>query len=289
MWHGLFPPRALTSLQTLEQPAYRLAVQVCNSTADKLTRHVSQYFTEIIVTEREDDFTEIRTAHELIKRLYHSCPTVLPTVIPQLEEELQAEDLQLRLIVTQVLGEMFADQVGGLELTKKYPSTWNVWLKRKNDRAPAVRLKFVEAAQALLGSPQEQRDAIEEAFAAKLLDPDDKVRAAVCRVYAQLDYETALHHVKADQLRAVAGRGVDKKVRRVAPLCPPYPPHLCLACCTGGSAAGAGKALCPGLPRNVSVVFIQLIKQQSTMGYTAKIKTPPPFCSSGGSPMNCFK
>jgi len=45
----------------------------------------------------------------------------------------------------------------------------------------------------------------------KLLDPDDKVRAAVCRVYSQLDYETALHHVSEGQLRAVAGRGMDKK------------------------------------------------------------------------------
>ncbi|KAJ7145311.1 armadillo-type protein [Mycena crocata] len=195
----------------IEQPAYRLAVQVCNSTADKLTRHVSQYFTEIIIQERDDDFSEIRDAHELIKRLWHSCPAVLPTVIPQLEEELQAEELQLRLIVTQVLGEMFADKSGGLDLTKQYPSTWTVWLKRRNDKSPAVRLKFVEGARVLLGSVPEQRDPVEEALAAKLLDPDDKVRAAVCRVYSHLDYETALHHVKTDQLRAVAGRGVDKK------------------------------------------------------------------------------
>ncbi|KAJ7619999.1 hypothetical protein DFH06DRAFT_1341826 [Mycena polygramma] len=141
----------------LEQPAYRLAVQVCNSTVDKLMRHVSQYFTEIIVAERDDNLTDIKTAHELIKRLSHSCPTILPTVIPLLQEELQAEDLQLRLIVTQT-------------------------------------------GRALFRSPPEQRDAVEEALASKLFDPDDK-----------LDYETALHHVKAEQLRAVAGRGLDKK------------------------------------------------------------------------------
>ncbi|KAJ7096724.1 armadillo-type protein [Mycena belliarum] len=213
------PPEVLDTILTqfmnkntrADKSPYNLAVQVCNATADKLTRSVSQYFTEIIVSEPSDDFNEIRTAHELIKRLYHSCPAVLATVIPQLEEELQAEEIQLRLIVTQVLAEMFADSSGGVELTRKYPSTWNMWLKRKNDKAPAVRLKFVEGARALLGSTPEQRDAVEEALEAKLLDPDDKVRAAVCRVYAQLDYETALHHVKADQLRAVAGRGLDKK------------------------------------------------------------------------------
>jgi sister-chromatid-cohesion protein PDS5 len=46
----------------------------------------------------------------------------------------------------------------------------------------------------------------------KILDPDEKVRAATCKVYSQIDYETALHHVSENQLRAVAGRSLDKKV-----------------------------------------------------------------------------
>lgn len=51
-----------------------------------------------------------------------------------------------------------------------------------------------------------------ETLRLKLLDPDEKVRAAVCRIYSQLDYEMALHHASEAQLRAVAGRGLDKKV-----------------------------------------------------------------------------
>ena len=52
-----------------------------------------------------------------------------------------------------------------------------------------------------------------ESLLAKLLDPDEKVRAAACKLYGQLDYETALHHVSERQLRAVSDRGADKKVR----------------------------------------------------------------------------
>ena len=51
-----------------------------------------------------------------------------------------------------------------------------------------------------------------DALSAKLLDPDEKVRAAVCRLYSQLEYEVALHHVSESQWRAVAERGLDKKV-----------------------------------------------------------------------------
>ncbi|KAF8067855.1 armadillo-type protein [Lyophyllum atratum] len=195
----------------IEQAGYRLAVQVCNATADKLQRHVCQYFTDIIVANsRDEDFSEIRTAHELIKRLNHSCPALLHSVIPQLEEELRVEEVALRLIATQVLGEMFADK-SGAELVKKYQTTWNAWVLRKNDKSVAVRLRFVEATKGLLVNPFEERGVVEDSLRSKFLDPDEKVRAAVCKVYGQLDYESALHHVSESQLRALAERGVDKK------------------------------------------------------------------------------
>ncbi|KAH7882429.1 armadillo-type protein [Phlebopus sp. FC_14] len=183
----------------MDQPAYRLAVQVCNATADKLQRHVCQYFTDIIVTNSQDlesdsDFEEIRTAHELVKQLSRSCPSLLHSVIPQLEEELRVEEVQVRLIATQALGEMFSEK-GGADLVKKYPTTWNVWLMRKNDKAAAITGKRLKAKVLRL----------------KFLDPDEKVRAAVCKVYSQIDYETALHYVSEAQLRAVAGRGMDKR------------------------------------------------------------------------------
>ncbi|GBE89081.1 armadillo-type protein [Sparassis latifolia] len=195
----------------MDQPAYRLAVQVCNATSDKLQRHVCQYFTDIIVQHsRDEEFEEVRTAHDLIKQLNRSCPTLLHNVVPQLEEELRVEENQIRVMATQVLGEMFADK-GGTEFVKKYPTTWNQWLLRKNDKASVVRVAFLEATRGVLVNLPEMRDPIEEALRLKLLDPDEKVRAAVCKLYYQLDYETVLHYVSEKQLHSVAGRCLDKK------------------------------------------------------------------------------
>ena len=81
-------------------------------------------------------------------------------MVPQLEEELRVEEVQVRLIVTQTLGEMFGDK-GGLDLIRKYPSTWNVWLMRKGDKAASVRLKLVESAKGLLLNLPEHRETIE--------------------------------------------------------------------------------------------------------------------------------
>ncbi|KAF8726601.1 hypothetical protein AX14_007667 [Amanita brunnescens Koide BX004] len=196
----------------IEQPAYRLAVQVCNATADRLQRHVSQYFSDIIYASSrgDEDYGEIRTAHDLIKRLHESCPGLLHSVIPQLEEELRAEDNTVRSIAVQVLGEMFSAK-SGADLVKKYPTTWSAWLARRSDKTSSIRVLFVEATRGLITGLPELRDTIEECLRTKLLDPDEKVRAAACKVFSQLDYETALHHVSERQLRAVAERGADKK------------------------------------------------------------------------------
>lgn len=145
----------------MDQPAYRLAVTVCNATADKLQRHVCQYFTDIIVQHsRDEEFEEVRTAHDLIKRLNHSCPALLHNVVPQLEEELRVEEVQIRTMATQALGEMFADK-NGADLIKKYPTTWNLWLLRKNDKVVSVRLTFLEVVKGVLVGVSEARDAIE--------------------------------------------------------------------------------------------------------------------------------
>ena len=134
----------------MDQPAYRLAVQVCNATADKLQRHVCQYFTDIIVEHSpDDDVEEVQTAHDLIKRLNTSCQGLLHNVIPQLEEELRVLNVEIRVMATHTLGDMFADKGGG-DLVRKYPTTWATWLGRARDTAAAVRQAFVESAKGVL-------------------------------------------------------------------------------------------------------------------------------------------
>ncbi|KAI0777199.1 hypothetical protein BD413DRAFT_514292 [Trametes elegans] len=195
----------------MDQPAYRLAVQVCNATADKLQRHVCQYFTDIIVDQaREEQYDEVQTAHNLIQQLNRACPSLLHNVVPQLEEELRVEQVQLRIMATQTLGEMFADK-HGMDLVNKYPTTWAQWLARRNDKVVAVRIAWIETMKGVIINLPEVRKETEAALEAKLLDPDEKIRTAVCKLFTALDYETALHHISADTLTLLAGRGLDKK------------------------------------------------------------------------------
>lgn len=192
--------------------AYRLAVEVCSRTSERLQRNVCQYFTDIILqSDDEEEMERIETAHELVKALNRDCPALLLNVVPQLEEELKVDRLQMRTLATQVLGEMFGEVKNGVELSRKYHGAWQAWIHRKSDKAAGVRLAFVEATGPIIASHAELRPEVEDALQAKLLDPDEKVRAAACRVYAQMDYETVLHNVAVQQLEEVASRASDKK------------------------------------------------------------------------------
>ena len=101
--------------------------------------------------------------HDLIKQLSRSCPSLLANVIPQLEAEPGPDNTQIRLLATQVMGEIFSDK-NGADFAKKHRSAWAVWIQRKQDKSQSVRLAFVEGCKGVLANLPEMRDQIEGEF-----------------------------------------------------------------------------------------------------------------------------
>lgn len=124
-----------TTLLPKEEPeAYSMAKTICNHTPEKMSRYASQYFSDVIMditgkgvgnahahkngddSDDEDhqagpseaDFRELRKAHQLLRELWRAAPTVLPNVVPQVDAELGADNVQLRLLATETLGDMIS-------------------------------------------------------------------------------------------------------------------------------------------------------------------------------------
>ena len=104
-------------------PAYNMAKTICNSCSEKMSREISKYFNDVILDAStlsqgnrrnsldidqddsslgpsEEDMKELTKAHRLLRELWRACHGVLPNVIPQLEAELSAENVGLRLMAT---------------------------------------------------------------------------------------------------------------------------------------------------------------------------------------------
>ncbi|KAF8419563.1 hypothetical protein EV426DRAFT_719909 [Tirmania nivea] len=229
-------------------PAYNMARVICTSLScvDKMARYICQYFSEVILDASpssrpshhhhhrrsslspdphsspdpsgpheptDDDLNELRKAHLLVKELWRAAPSVLQNVIPQLEQELLAENVQLRLLATDTIGEMSATSpapplnsaitVGpavicawGGSFASTCPASWRLWLGRVNDKSWLVRSKWVECATKVLqtlspntAAGQNAAQALVPRIADKLNDTDERVRLATCRSIGEdLDY-----------------------------------------------------------------------------------------------------
>ena len=118
--------------------AYEMAKSICQTCPERMASHISQYFNNVIMDtsalqshdsfasssklahrkhaaaasieadEEQEDIKELTKAHRLIRELWKACPDVLQNVVPQLEAELSAEPVPLRLLATQTIGDMAA-------------------------------------------------------------------------------------------------------------------------------------------------------------------------------------
>ncbi len=121
-----------TLLLKEEPEAYQMARVICNSCADKMAHFVAQYFSDVIMDfssvgaasnghnaagegDDEDhagptdsDLKELRKAHLLLRELWRAAPLVLSSVIQQLDAELQADNIHLRQLATETVGDMIS-------------------------------------------------------------------------------------------------------------------------------------------------------------------------------------
>ncbi|KAF4980587.1 hypothetical protein FZEAL_3440 [Fusarium zealandicum] len=122
-----------TLLLKSEPPAYVMAKNICNGCSDKMARYVSQYFSDVILNasgfatkanghrhgDDEDDedanmgpsdadLKSLRQAHLLIRELWRAAPAILLNVVPQIEAELSADNIHLRLLATETIGDMIS-------------------------------------------------------------------------------------------------------------------------------------------------------------------------------------
>lgn len=114
--------------------SYNMAKTICNSCPEKMARYISQFFNDVILDSSpgvsktnghrrtsdaaesdeddapagpsEADMRELHKAHRLLRELWRASPAVLQNVIPQLEAELSADNVQLRLLATETLGDI---------------------------------------------------------------------------------------------------------------------------------------------------------------------------------------
>lgn len=193
-----------TLLRKEAPPAYNMAKNICNMFPDKMARLFSTYFGSIIVDftsgntraedsddegekgPSEDDINEASKAHRLLRELWRSSPGCLKEIIPNLQDELGTENVQLRQLATETIGDMISG-IGAAgpppppdldpaaypsqslatsssvraynylttpaslnSFSLHHPATYHAFLSRKIDKSPIVRASWATGIARIL-------------------------------------------------------------------------------------------------------------------------------------------
>jgi sister chromatid cohesion protein PDS5 len=129
--------------------AYFMAKSICQDCADHMSRDVATYFADVLVPDSSDDeevdLDDLTKSHHLVYELYLASPHILSNTIPLLEAELQHENTDVRVLAVECVGKMAGARISSANFTITYSSCWNIWLARRNDKSPVVRVKWLES------------------------------------------------------------------------------------------------------------------------------------------------
>ncbi|KAK3295530.1 armadillo-type protein [Chaetomium fimeti] len=208
--HAQLDENQATLLAKEEPEAYQIVKHMCQIFPDKMARFVSQYFSDVIVDatgfagrpDRDDedddgpsapsesDLRELRKAHTLIREIWKAAPQILQNVVPQVDAELSADNVHLRFLATETLGDMISgigaagpppppvlDPAGypplglddedkteasatnilttplsAISFSQTHNVTFHNFLSRRNDKSPAIRAAWTTAVGHILST-----------------------------------------------------------------------------------------------------------------------------------------
>ncbi|CAN6856306.1 unnamed protein product [Brassica oleracea] len=190
--------------------ARRLAMKVIEQCAPKVESDIKQFLISSLSGDSRFSTSQI-DCHEVIYDLYRCAPQCLSGVAPYLTGELLADELETRLKVVGLVGELFS--LPGRAISEEFSSVFVEFLKRLTDRVVEVRMLILDHIKKCLLSDPSRAEAsqIISALSDRLLDYDENIRkqvvAVICDVAA-----SALTSIPIDTIKLVAERLRDKAI-----------------------------------------------------------------------------
>ncbi|KAL7294326.1 hypothetical protein TKK_0012336 [Trichogramma kaykai] len=204
--------------KTQRKNAYSLAKDLVVKCSDTLETYIQAFFNQVLLLGKEEKSLQISNkVYDLIYELNHICPSVLLSVLPQLECKLKSSNEQERLGAVGLLSRMFSEK--GSQLAVQHPQLWRAFLGRFNDISVSIRIKCVQYSMHFLLNHPELRKDITDTLKMRQHDADENVRYEVVMAIvttARKDFEVVSD--SEDLLEFVKERTLDKKfkIRREA-------------------------------------------------------------------------
>lgn len=204
--------------KTQRKNAYNLAKDLIKKTTDSLLMYVQAFLNEALMQEKPDKlYQSSKRIYDLIYELNVIAPSLLLSVLPQLECKIKSSNEGERLKAVSLLARMFSEKDS--KLGKQHTVLLNHFLGRFLDIAVAIRIKCVQSTMHFLVNHASIRPEIINVLNGRQHDADESVRYEV--VNSIVETARREHTIVAESpelLAILKERSQDKKfkIRRAA-------------------------------------------------------------------------
>ncbi|XP_053680344.1 sister chromatid cohesion protein PDS5 homolog B [Anopheles nili] len=199
--------------RTQKRNAYELAKELIIKTAHWLEAYTQAFFNQILILDKnEKQYQIMPKIYDVIYELNVITPTILLSVLPQLECKLKSTQEAERLKAVSTLARMFSEP--GSTLARQYGPLWKQFLGRFYDIAVPIRIKCVQSTMHfLINHPSLRKDVI-DTLRIRQHDSDETVRyEVVMAIVETAKRDLQIVSESEDLLEFVKERTLDKKYK----------------------------------------------------------------------------
>lgn len=204
--------------KTQRKNAYNLAKDLIKKTTDSLLMYVQAFLNEALMQDKPDKlYQSSKRIYDLIYELNVIAPTLLLSVLPQLECKIKSSNEGERLKAVSLLARMFSEKDS--KLGKQHTVLLNHFLGRFLDIAVAIRIKCVQSTMHFLVNHATLRPEIINVLNGRQHDSDESVRYEVVNSIVETARREYTIVAESPELLAILKeRSQDKKfkIRRAA-------------------------------------------------------------------------
>lgn len=204
--------------KTQKKNAYNLSKELVAKTSESMLMYVQAFLNEALMTDKPDKiYQSTKRIYDLIYELNVISPSLLMSVLPQLECKIKSANEGERLKAVALLARMFSEKDSNLG--KQHTALLNLFLGRFLDIAVSIRIKCVQSTMHFLVNHPELRSEIVNVLNGRQHDSDESVRYEVVNSIvetAKRDYKIVAE--ASDLMAILKERSQDKKfkIRRAA-------------------------------------------------------------------------
>ncbi|KAG7816524.1 hypothetical protein KL928_004566 [Ogataea angusta] len=215
-------------------PGFKFTLEVCNANADKLSRLLTQFFSETIYEatkgkeneDTEDDkqdvsalLAQLKKLHTLALELWKYVPEMLSSAMGLIENELDAEDEKIRITATETIGKILAVKQPRLNFAAAHTDTYTNWLKKPLDKSPHVRSFWVKSAVQVVNTNPDLAAELAGGLIKTLVDSDERTRLTTVRELSNVSPGVFVSRLANKSIMSTLGQLIREKHAEIRSSC----------------------------------------------------------------------